>query len=68
MAMMIKILNDNQSPLCIYDGHRWAGNTNPRIISEAIMILTTALGHSREIKLLDRFFKKPEDQSESAKD
>jgi len=46
--MIIKLLDNNERPLCVYANGRWAGNTTPMILSEAIEILVSGLKNRPE--------------------
>jgi hypothetical protein len=52
MAMMIKILDNDQKPICVYDGHRWVGRTNPIILSEAMELMVIGLRYYREARII----------------
>lgn len=65
MAMMIKILESEQKPICVYDGHKWYGNTSPIILSEAIELLMFGLKHSRERQIIGNLIGKPEEAQDS---
>jgi hypothetical protein len=68
MAMMIKIFDNDQKPICVYDGHKWYGNASPIILSEAAELIIFGLHHSRERSIIRNLMRKPEDESKLNKE